>query len=65
MIDNYLISVVIPVYNVEKYLERCIDSVINQTYKKLEIILIDDGSEDSSGKICDIYSKKDSRIHII
>ena len=63
MIDNYLISVVIPVYNVEKYLERCIDSVINQTYKKLEIILIDDGSEDSSGKICDIYSKKDSRIH--
>lgn len=54
MIDNYLISVVIPVYNVEKYLERCIDSVINQTYKKLEIILIDDGSEDSSGKICDI-----------
>lgn len=51
MIDNYLISVVIPVYNVEKYLERCIDSVINQTYKKLEIILIDDGSEDSSGKI--------------
>ena len=60
-----LISVVIPVYNVEKYVEECIISVINQTYTNIEIILVDDGSKDSSGKICDLYSKKDSRIKVI
>ncbi len=60
-----LISVIVPVYNVEKYLRRCIDSIINQTYKNLEIILVDDGSPDSSGAICDEYAKKDSRIKVI
>ena len=59
------ISVIIPVYNVENYLEKCINSIINQTYKDLEIILVDDGSTDSSGKICDDYSKKDDRIIVI
>lgn len=62
---NDLISVVIPVYNVEKYLPQCIESVMNQTYKKLEIILIDDGSPDNCGKICDDYAQKDKRIKII
>ncbi len=60
-----LISVIIPVYKVEKYLERCIDSVINQTYTNLEIILVDDGSPDNCGKICDEYAKKDRRIKVI
>ncbi len=59
------ISVIVPVYNSEKYLEKCLESIINQTYKKLEIILIDDGSIDESGKICDEYAKKDSRIKVI
>lgn len=62
---NELISVIIPVYNVEQYLSRCIDSVINQTYTNLEIILIDDGSPDSCGKICDEYAQKDNRIKVI
>lgn len=59
------ISVVIPVYNVEKYLSECLDSVINQTYKNLQIILVDDGSTDSSGKICDEYAEKDARITVV
>lgn len=59
------ISVIVPIYNVEKYLERCIESIINQTYKNLEIILIDDGSPDKCGTICDKYSKMDSRIVVI
>ena len=57
-----LVTVIVPVYNVEKYLRRCLDSIINQTYKNIEIILIDDGSTDSSGKICNDYFLKDSRI---
>ncbi len=60
-----LVSVIIPVYKVEKYLNRCIDSVINQTYKNIEIILVDDGSPDNCGKICDEYAKKDDRIVVI
>ena len=60
-----LISVIVPVYNVEKYLKRCINSIINQTHKDIEIILIDDGSTDSSGKICDEYSNTDTRIKAI
>ena len=60
-----LISVIIPVYKVEEYINRCIDSVINQTYKNLEIILVDDGSPDGCPKICDEYAKKDSRIRVI
>lgn len=62
---NELISVIIPVYNVEKYLGRCLDSIIGQTYVKLEIILVDDGSTDSSGQICEKYRDKDSRIQVI
>lgn len=60
-----LISVIVPVYNVEKYLPQCIDSILNQTEKNLEIILVDDGSLDNSGKICDEFSKKDDRIIVI
>ncbi len=60
--DNELISVIVPVYNVENYLERCVDSVLNQTYSNFEILLIDDGSTDSSSKLCDILSRKDRRI---
>ena len=59
------VSVIIPVYKVEKYLEKCIDSVINQSYSNLEIILVDDGSPDNCGKICDKYAKKDNRIRVI
>lgn len=60
-----LISVIVPVYNVEKYIARCVNSIINQTYKNLEIILIDDGSTDNSRKICDDFSQKDSRIRVV
>lgn len=60
-----LISVIIPIYNVSKYLGRCIESVLNQTYTDIEIILVDDGSTDGSGKICDEYSDKDSRVSVI
>lgn len=60
-----LISVIIPVYNVEKYLNVCIQSIVKQTYKNLEIILIDDGSSDQSPKICDNWVKNDSRIRVI
>ncbi|MBQ7544624.1 MAG: glycosyltransferase family 2 protein [Synergistaceae bacterium] len=60
-----LISVIVPVYNVEAYLSRCLDSILAQTYTNLEIILIDDGSTDNSGRICDEYAGKDSRIRVI
>ncbi len=60
-----LVSVVVPVYNVEKYVERCVDSIINQTYSHLEIILVDDGSTDTSGEKCEELSKQDSRIKVI
>jgi glycosyltransferase involved in cell wall biosynthesis len=59
------ISVIIPVYKAEKYLRRCIDSVINQTYKNLEIVLVDDGSPDKCGLICDEYAQNDNRITVI
>ncbi len=64
MKNNPKVSVVIPVYNVEKYLPQCLDSVINQTLKEIEIIIIDDGSKDASGKIADEYAKKDKRIRV-
>lgn len=60
-----LISIIVPVYNVEKYLGKCLESLLNQTYKNLEIILIDDGSTDNSGKLCDIYQKQDNRVVVI
>ena len=60
-----LVSIIIPVYNVEKYLPKCIDSIITQTYKTIEIILVDDGSDDSSRQICDEYASVDSRIKVI
>lgn len=60
-----LVSVIIPVYNVEKYLNKCIESVVQQTYENLEVILVDDGSTDNSGNLCDEWSQKDSRIKVI
>lgn len=63
--EKALISIIIPVYKVEKYLEKCIQSVINQTYENLQIILVDDGSPDNCGKICDECAKKDHRIEVI
>lgn len=60
-----LISVIVPVYNVEKYIHRCVDSILAQTYTNLEIILVDDGSPDNCPAICDEYAKKDSRIKVI
>lgn len=62
---NKKISIVIPVYNVDKYLRRCIDSIINQLYKDIEIILVDDGSSDKSGEICDEYTRLDNRIKVV
>ena len=58
-------SVVLPIYNVEKYLNRCLDSVMNQTYKKLEIILVDDGSPDNCSQMCDNWAKVDDRIKVV
>lgn len=60
-----LISVIVPVYNVEKYIHQCVDSILAQTYKNLEIILVDDGSPDNCPQICDDYASKDSRIKVI
>lgn len=60
-----LLSVIVPVYNVEEYLEKCVDSILNQTYRNLEVILVNDGSRDSSGSICDALAGKDSRIRVI
>ncbi len=73
MVRNYvemgenmkLVSVVVPVYNVERYLRKCIESILAQTYEKFELILVNDGSKDNSGKICDEYAKIDKRIKVI
>ncbi len=62
---NPLISIIVPIYKVENYISRCIDSIINQTYKNLEIILVDDGSPDNCPKICDDYASKDDRIRVV
>lgn len=63
--SEQLISVIVPVYNTEKYLDRCVESIVNQTFKNLEIILVDDGSPDSSAVICDEWAKRDDRIKVI
>ena len=63
--NNPLISIIVPIYNVEKYLDKCIDSIVNQTYKNLEIILVNDGSKDKSGDICNEWKSKDRRIKVI
>ena len=63
--NNSLVTVVVPVYNVEKYLDRCIDSIVNQTYKNLEIILVDDGSPDNCPQMCDAWAGRDNRIKVI
>jgi len=60
-----LITVIVPVYKVEKYLDRCVNSIRNQTYSNLEILLVDDGSPDRCGQMCDQYAEQDSRIHVI
>ena len=56
-----LISVIVPVYNVKEYLNTCVESILNQTYENLEVILVDDGSTDGSGEVCDSYAKTDTR----
>ena len=64
MNNNPKISIIVPVYNVEQYLPRCIDSILNQSFADFELLLIDDGSKDKSGTICDEYAAKDSRIRV-
>lgn len=63
--NELLVSVIIPVYNVEQYLKQCVDSVLNQTYQKIEVILVDDGSPDKCPEICDLYAKTDSRVRVL
>lgn len=60
-----MISVIVPVYNVQEYLDQCVESIVGQSYKDLEIILVDDGSTDESGRLCDIWAEKDNRIKVI
>ena len=59
------ISIIVPIYNVEKYLPRCIESILAQTFTNFELILVNDGSEDDSGEVCDRYAKEDKRIKVI
>lgn len=59
-----LVSVIVPVYNCEKYLSECLESILNQTYKNLEVVVVDDGSEDCSSAICDKFAEDDSRIRV-
>lgn len=62
---NDLISIIVPIYNVEEYLEKCLQSIIKQTYRNLEIILVNDGTLDKSGDICDKYAEIDCRVKVI
>ena len=59
------VSIIVPIYNKEKYLPECLDTLVGQTYSDIEIILVDDESKDNSGKICDEYASKDARIKVI
>lgn len=63
--EKDVVSVIVPIYNIEKYIDRCVESIVAQTYQNLEIILVDDGSTDNSGLICDEWEKKDKRIEVI
>lgn len=65
MEKKILVSVIVPIYQVEKYLQQCVDSILQQTYRELEIILVDDGSKDASARICDMYAEKDARVQVI
>lgn len=60
-----MLSVIVPVYNAEEYLRKCIDSILYQTYSDLELLLINDGSTDSSGAVCDEYARRDERVRVI
>lgn len=59
------LSIIVPVYNVEKYIHKCVDSILNQTFIDFELILVDDGSPDNCGRICDEFAEKDSRVKVI
>ena len=63
--EQHLVSIIVPVYNIEKYVSACIESLVNQTYKNLQIILVDDGATDNSGKICDEWANKHSKIEVV
>ena len=65
MKTDTLVSIIVPIYKAENYINRCVDSILNQTFKDFELLLIDDGSPDKSGYICDEYAKKDNRIRVI
>lgn len=65
VMSEKIVSIIVPVYNVEAYLSQCVDSLVNQTYPHIEIILVDDGSTDASGRICDEYAQRDTRIRVI
>lgn len=63
--DNKLISVIVACYNVERYLDRCVESILGQTYSDLEIILVDDGSTDKTGQLCDCWAGRDARVQVL
>ena len=60
-----MVSIIVPIYNVEQYISKCIESILAQTYRDFELILVDDGSTDMCGTICDEHAKQDSRVHVI
>ncbi|MBQ1182920.1 MAG: glycosyltransferase, partial [Clostridia bacterium] len=63
--NDLLLSIIVPVYKTEQYLKKCVDSILTQKYQNYELILVDDGSPDRSGKICDEYAEKDTRVKVI